>query len=147
MTDKEISQQAKEYLMQISKTDRLIKRLTETVSTLRSSLTSGNYELKQDVVQTSGPKNALENTMLKIVDLEKQIDDRIDELVSMKADALKKIKELPDFDQQSVLISRYVQGVKWLQISEDMNYSISQVYKIHGNALLSFGTKYPNLSA
>ena len=139
MTDKEISQQAKEYLMQISKTDRLIKRLTETVSTLRSSLTSGNYELKQDVVQTSGPKNALENTMLKIVDLEKQIDDRIDELVSMKADAEKRVRALPDLDQQTVLLARYVQGLKWDRISLELNFSISQVYKLHGQALLNFG--------
>ena len=80
---------------------------------MRSSLTSGNYELKQDVVQTSGPKNALENTMLKIVDLEKQIDDRIDELVSMKADAEKRVRALPDLDQQNVLLARYVQGLKW----------------------------------
>ena len=139
MTDKELSQQAKQYLMQISKTDRLIKRLTETVATLRSSLTSGNYEMKADVVQTSGPKNALENTMLKIMNLEEQIDTRIDELVSLKGGAIEKIRELPDLDQQNVLIARYVQGFKWEKIALELNFSIAQVYRIHGKALLKFG--------
>ena len=146
MTDKELSKQAKAYLMQISKTDRLINRLTNTVATLRSSLTNGNYELKQDIVQTSGPKNALEDTMIKIVDLEGQINSRIDELVAMKGDALKKIKALPDLDQQNVLIARYVQQFKWEKIALELNFSIAQVYRIHGKALLSFGTLNPNLS-
>lgn len=138
LNDKELVQQAKDYFAQIPKINRMIKRLTETVSTLRSSLTSQNYELKQDVVQTSGPKNTLEETIIKIVQLEREINDRIDELITLKHEIVKKIKELPDLDQQNVLMARYIQGKKWLAISDDLNFSISQVYKIHGHALLAF---------
>ena len=65
LTDKELSQQAKDYFAQIRKTDRLIQRLKGTVATLRSGLTSQNYELKPDKVQSSGAKNPLESTMIK----------------------------------------------------------------------------------
>ena len=146
MTDKERSKQAKDYLMQISKIDRLITRLTNTVATLRSSLTSGNYELKRDVVQTSGPKNPIESTMIKIIDLEKQINDRIDELILRKTDAINKIELIPDLDQQTLLIARYVDNMKWPQIAESMNYSLPNIYKIHGKALLTFSENNPNLS-
>ena len=145
MTDKELSQRAKEYFAQIRKTDRLIQRLTDTVNTLRSGLTSQSYELKPDKVQTSGPKDTLGETIAKIMSLEDDINTRIDELVTMKNATLKAIQILPDFDQQNVLIARYIDGKKWLDIAFDLNFSISQVYKIHGKALISFSEKNPNL--
>lgn len=145
MTDKEQSQAAKEYFAQIRKTDRLIQRLTSTVVTLRSSLTSQSYELNPDKVQTSGPKNTLEETVAKIVDLEADINSRIDELVQQKADAISRIRNISDHDQQNVLIARYVEGDKWERIAVDLNFSIAQVYRIHGAALLDFAEKNPDI--
>lgn len=77
--------------------------------TLRSSLTSQSYELNPDKVQTSGPKNTLEETVAKIVDLEADINRRIDELVDMKQEAFTMINRIPDLDQQNILIGRYIQ--------------------------------------
>lgn len=145
VTDKEQSQAAKEYFAQIRKTDRLIQRLTSTVATLRSGLTSQSYELKPDKVQTSGPKNALEETIAKIVDLETDINSRIDELVQQKADAISRIRNISDHDQQNILIARYVEGDKWERIAVDLNFSIAQVYRIHGAALLDFAEKNPDI--
>ena len=145
VTDKEQSQAAKEYFAQIRKTDRLIQRLTSTVVTLRSSLTSQSYELNPDKVQTSGPKNTLEETVAKIVDLEADINSRIDELVQQKADAISRIRNISDHDQQNVLIARYVEGDKWERIAVDLNFSIAQVYRIHGAALLDFAEKNPDI--
>ena len=138
MTDKELSQRAKDYFAQIRKTDRLIKRLTDTVFTLRSSLTSQSYELNPDKVQTSGPKNTLEETVAKIVDLEADISRRIDELVDMKQEAFTMINRIPDLDQQNILIGRYIQLKKWEDISEELNYSMQWVFELHGKGLLAF---------
>ena len=63
----------------------------------------------------------------------------------LKNTTMKAIQSLPDFDQQNVLIARYIDGKKWLDIAFDLNFSISQVYKIHGKALISFSEKNPNL--
>ena len=145
VNDKDLSQQAKDFLNQISRLDALINRLLNTVATERSRLTSIGCELKQDKVQTSGPKNSLEETICKIDELERTINARIDELVDLKNTTLKAIQILPDFDQQNVLIARYIDGKKWLDIAFDLNFSISQVYKIHGKALISFSEKNPNL--
>lgn len=136
---------AKEYLCQIPKTDKLIKRLCNTVATLRFSLTSVSCELKPDKVQTSGPKDTMAATIAKIVDLEREIDQRIDELVDLKREAFRLISQLPDHDQQNVLIARYIENRKWLDIADDLNFSISQVYKIHGHALLRFAEQNSNL--
>lgn len=139
MTDKELSQKAKEQLSQIKKTDRLIDRLLSTVQTLRSSLTSQSYELQPDRVQTSGPKDRLSETFARIDDLERKINARIDDLIRLKEDTLKVIYQISDKDQQNVLIARYVQGERWEKIAVDLNFSIAQVYRLHGKALVNFG--------
>lgn len=138
VNDKDLSQQAKEYFSQIRKTDRLINRLDSTIATLRSSLTSTGSQLKQDKIQTSGPKNTLEETITKIIDLEAKINARIDELVSMKQEAFTMINRIPDLDQQNILIGRYIQLKKWEDISEELNYSMQWVFELHGKGLLAF---------
>ena len=139
MTDKELSQKAKEQLSQIKKTDRLIDRLLSTVQTLRSRLTSQSYELQPDRVQTSGPKDRLSETFARIDDLERKINARIDDLIRLKEDTSKVIYQISDKDQQNVLIARYVQGERWEKIAVDLNFSIAQVYRLHGKALVNFG--------
>lgn len=141
MTEKELCQRAKDYFSQIRKTDRLIQRLTDTVNTLRSSLTSQNYELKPDKVQTSGAKDTLSETVVKIVALEDDINARIDELVRLKIDALNRISNVSDKDQQSILIARYVNGEKWEKIAVEIHFSMRQVHRIHGMALINFANE------
>lgn len=138
MTDKELSQKAKDYFVQIRKTDRLIQRLTNTVNTLRAGLTSQSYELKPDKVQISGPQDRISETYARIDELERKINDRIDELIQLKAEALQRLEKLSDLDQQNVLDARYIEGNKWEKISADLDFSIAQVYRIHGAALLNF---------
>lgn len=138
MTDKELSQQAKDYFAQIRKTDRLIQRLKGTVATLRSGLTSQSYELKPDKVQSSGAKNPLESTMIKILDLERQITAQIDELATMRNDTFSMIKNVPDLDQQNILIGRYIQLKEWDDIAAELSFSPKWVLKLHGKALLEF---------
>lgn len=138
VNDKDLSQQAKEYFAQIRKTDRLINRLDSTIVTLRSSLTSTGSQLKQDKVQTSGPKNTLEETIAKIMSLEDDINTRIDELVTMKKEAFSMISKVPDLDQQNVLVGRYIQLKKWEDLAAEFEYTTQWLFEIHGKALLAF---------
>ena len=138
VNDKDLSQQAKEYFAQIRKTDRLINRLDSTIATLRSSLTSTGSQLKQDKVQTSGPKNTLEETITKIIDFEAKINARIDELISMKQEAFTMINRIPDLDQQNVLVGRYIQLKKWEDLAAEFEYTTQWLFEIHGKALLAF---------
>lgn len=145
MCDKDLSQQAKDYFAQIRKTDRLIARLKSTVATLRAGLTSQNYELSADKVQTSGPSNRLEDAMIKILDLEDKIQARIAELSAMRDEAFDRISRVPDLDQRNVLLARYVEGKRWEKVAFELNFSISQIYRIHGAALIAFVQKNPNV--
>ena len=138
MTEKDLVKSAMGYFAQIRKTDRLIQRLKDTVKTLRFSLTSQNYEVKHDKVHTSGSKDTLSETVVKIVSLEDDINARIDELVDMKKEAFNMIGRIPDFDQQNVLIGRYIQMKKWEDLAEEFEYTTQWLFEIHGKALQAF---------
>lgn len=138
MTDKEKSQAAKSYLSKIAATDALINQLQDAVDRLRASLTSQNYALQPDKVQTSGPKDIIASTVDKIVDYEADINRRIDELVDLKKDSANLIKNIPDLTQQTVLIGRYVNQKSWVLLSAEMNYCDRTLLRIHGKALLAF---------
>lgn len=138
MTDKEKSQAAKSYLSQIASTNALIVQLQGVVDQLRASLTSQNYALQPDKVQTSGPKDVIAATVDKIVDYEADIERRIDELVDLKRKTTTLIEKIPDFEQQTVLIARYVNRKQWEPLSISMNYSIRAIHRLHGKSLLAF---------
>lgn len=130
-------QQIKEYLCQIRKTDDLIKRLLATVATLRANLTSQSCAWEPNKVQSFGGKSALEDAVARIVDLEAEIDRHIDELVQLKRNAYQMIQQIPDLDQQNILIARYMQGLKWEEIAEEMGHDVRWVYRLHGKGLES----------
>lgn len=136
MTDK--TQQAKKYLAQIRKTDRLIQRLSETVCNLRRSLTSHNYALQPDKVQTSGGWDKIGDTVARIDELEQEINQHIDNLIEMKQQAFRVIKKIPDLDQQNVLVGRYIQNKEWEELAQELNFSPQWLFKIHGKGLVAF---------
>lgn len=142
VNEKELSRAAKDYLNQIQKTDRLIKRLLSTIQTLRSGLTSQNYELNPErKVQSSGPKDPIEETFARISELETEISEYKAELSKWKVNAFDQIKRVSDQDQQNILIARYISNEKWERIAVELNFSIAQVYRIHGAGLLAFAEK------
>lgn len=143
MCDKDLSQQAKDYFAQIRKTDRLIARLKSTAATLRAGLTSQSYELKPDKVQSSGKTAPLEDAMIKIIDLEGQINARIAELASIQNKTFSMIMNVPDLDQQNILIGRYIQLKEWADIAVELSFSIKWVLELHGKALLAFAKENP----
>ena len=145
MTERELVQGAKDYFSQIKNTDYLINRLTDTVSILRSSLTSIGNDLKPDKIQSSKVTDTMSATIDKIVDFENEINAYIDALVDLKREALERINKISDLNQRNVLIAKYVNGLKWEYIAHDLNFSMRQIHRIHGAALVDFAKQNPDI--
>lgn len=126
---------AKAYLSQVRKYDRLINNKLETIASLRSLVTSVTIELKSDVVQSSGTKDKMANTIDRIVDLEREIDADIDQLVNLKREIMSVIDKVEDPILIDILYKRYFRYEKWEEIAIEMNYSYRQVTRLHGQAL------------
>lgn len=72
-----------------------------------------------------------------LVELENKIDNRIDELMRVKAEILEAVNRVQDGAFRQLLTRRYIEFKTWEQIAVDMNYSYRQVTRMHGRALLA----------
>ena len=127
---------AKEYLSQVMHIDQRINSKLEQVVKLRESATKATATLSDMPRSDSQSMQTMENTICKIVDLEREINADIDALVDLKAQARRVISQLRNPDQQLVLELRYLCYRSWEEIAEVMHMHIRTVYKVHGRALL-----------
>ena len=126
--------QAKEFLNKIRHIDMMINCKLEQTSNLRSRLTSINVSMSERV-QSSLDPDKFTNTISKIVELEKEINDDIDKLVDLKSIARKAIESLDDDVEKMVLYKRYFENKTFEQISVELNYSWRRIHQFHGDAL------------
>lgn len=137
MTDKELSKQAKAYLSETPKAQRLIRRLQSTIDSLSAGLTGQSYG-QTERVQHSGSKRPIEETFTQIAQLETDIQEEVTQLNAWRREAIARINRVEDSDQRNVLFARYIEDKRWERIASEMNFSDSHIYRIHGDALLSF---------
>lgn len=127
---------AKEYLSQALWLDRRINSKLEQLEILRTLAMKVSVNLTEEKV--SGGKNTkshMENTIAKIVDLENEINRDICRLVSVKAKIMDIIGRVDDPIGQIILEMRYINGKGWDEISRELNYKDSSIFKIHSRAL------------
>lgn len=126
---------AKEYLSQAMYIDQRINSKLEQVMTLRETVTKATATLT-DMPRSDSPNlQSMENTIVKIVDLENEINRDIDRLVDLKAEVRQLIAALENPEQQLILELRYLCFKQWSAIMEEMGISETSVYRIHGEAL------------
>ena len=126
--------QDKEFLNKIRHIDMMIDCKLEQTSNLRSRLTSINVSMSERV-QSSLDPDKFTNTISKIVELEKEINDDIDKLVDLKSIARKAIESLDNDVEKMVLYKRYFENKTFEQISVELNYSWRRIHQFHGDAL------------
>lgn len=122
----------KAWLNRARNIDREIDSLLRERSEMRDMLFSvtSNYE----AIVVSGTKDPHKFDRLAI--LETEIDNQIDNLVSVKAEILRAINKLDDGRFRDVLRLRYLESRTFEQIAVEINYSYKQTCRIHGRALL-----------
>ena len=133
---------AKQYLLQLQMLDTKINQKIEESAQLRSIIQGRGMSYDSERVQTSSA-NIQENTIVKYLDLEREIDKMIDDYVDQKDKIINQIHELSDVRYIRILFDRYVPDEKghtksFEQISVDMNYNYTYVCDLHGQALLAF---------
>jgi Protein of unknown function (DUF1492). len=126
---------AKEYLSQASRMNRLIIQKQEQLDRLRAIATKTTTNLHTVVVSGSGSKSKLEAVMEKIILLEEEINNEIDTYVDTMADINRTLVSIEDPDERLILDYRYLSGMPWDEIADVMCASVSSVYMKHRSAL------------
>ena len=126
---------AKEYLSQAFHIDQRIGSKLSQVMRLREAATSCTATLSDMPRPDSPSRQQMADTICKIVDLEREINEDIDRLVDLKAEARRAINAVSDPDQQLILELRYLCYKPWNEIMTELGYSEPTIYRLHGEAL------------
>ena len=125
----------KEFLSQGYRLNEEIDCKIEQLNKLNALARKANSSLTGMPHGAGGEGSALENVIVKIVDLQNEINADIDRLVDMKKEIGRLISSVENSDQRLILQLRYLCWEKWQDIVVKMNLSKPQVYAIHAQAM------------
>jgi hypothetical protein len=131
----------KEYLSKAYYIDKSINGKLEQIQSLRCLATKASATLSD---MPKSPMNnfcRMETIIDKMIDLENEINQDIDELVDLKRDIMRLIKLIESPELCTVLELRYLCFKRWEQIAGEMKYSLQHVFRLHGMALSELNLK------
>ena len=108
----------------------------EQVTSLKALSTKATSTLS-DMPKGTRNVHSKEDIILKMLDLENEINTDIDELVDLKHEIVGVIKAVPDVRLRTLLELRYLCFKSWEHIALDMGYGIDNIFRIHKKALNS----------
>jgi hypothetical protein len=140
----------KEYLMQISRMDRMIKNKLSEIAQLRELSCSISAVQSEDRVQTTPNFDKIGTSYAKIDEMERNLDRIIDEYIDRKNEIIAQIDSMENEIYYNILFARYVEKKTFEKIASEINYSFRNTTRLHGKALLEFekryGDRYLNVS-
>lgn len=122
---------AKQYLNRARRIDSEINALLRLLQTTRDSLESITQNYDSDGSQSTKNPHKFD----RLVELESTVDNKVDELIALKAEILNTISKLNDNRQRIILTEYYLEMKTWEQVAVDMNYSFQHTMRMHGYAL------------
>ena len=115
-----------------------IKQLKEQAERLRNAaMLLGSPSINPDKIQTT-PANVMENTIIRLLDLEDRINRMTAKLEIKRTRIIKRIHKLDNAQHMDVLYHRYVNGMSYKQIASEMNISESYVPHLLSKALKQY---------
>ena len=127
---------AKEYLLQISKIDRLVENKIAELEHWQAIATGTTTFSDGDRVQSTGNKYKMEDAIIKCIEINNEINSEIDRLVDTRKEVISTIERLKP-SEYDVLHKIYVQNKDFQEIATAKKMSYSWVTTKHGRALAS----------
>lgn len=125
---------AKDYLSQIQKLDKLIENKLQEVAHWKEVATSTTVCSEGDRVQSSGSKQKMADAICRYMQMEDEINAAIDRLVDTKQEIIETI-EMLHIDEYDLLHKIYVQKKELYEAAMEMDRSYRWATSVHGRAL------------
>ena len=127
----------KEYLSQAFYLDAEISTELEMMESMHALATKATSTYSK--IPPSGTRNVhrFEDTLAKIVDLDREIDEKVDKLVDLKREIVLVINEVENKKYRSLLGMRYLGFKSWEKIATELETTLRNVYRMHKRALAS----------
>ena len=128
---------ATEYLSQARRLDQRIGSKLEQMATLRSLAQKVTISLCGERVSHTRNVSSLEDTILRLMETENEMNQSIDALLNLRIEIGKQISTLDDPDCILVLEKRYLCYQSWEKIAADLTCTVRWVHRLHAKALQS----------
>ena len=125
---------AKEFLQQIRKLDKLIENKLAEVQQWKEIATNVSPNMTGERVKSSGNPHKIADAIGRYIDLEREINQDIDNLVETKKDVISVIEQL-NATEYDVIHKIYVQYLTFDEVAYACKHSKSWATTIHGRAL------------
>ncbi|PKL12461.1 MAG: hypothetical protein CVV52_09965 [Spirochaetae bacterium HGW-Spirochaetae-8] len=126
---------AKEYLSQAFYLDKRIKAKERQLDWLRSHAVYVSPQISDMPKVPSAHCSAIEEAVLRIVDLETEVSNGIAGLMQLKKNIGESIRGINSMECETILEMRYLTFMTWEQIAAQLNYSNDYIYHLHRKAL------------
>ena len=126
---------ALDYLKSVRKCDVIIENKIRELEDLRDMTMKITSTISDEVVSGSRDPNRLSNAVVRIIDLETEIDNAVDEYVDRREDVTRVIDSLDDARLVDLLHRRYLQGQTWEQIAFEMGYTYQWICELNKMAI------------
>ena len=138
---------AKEYLQQLQRLDTMINQKIKELGDLRlMSQSVGGIDYSKERVQSSPSGDApFVKPVLRMIELEQEINAEIDRFSDAKEQIIKQIRGLHNARYSQVLFKVYVQFKSLKVASSEMGMSYQYVRNLHKAALTKFEETYDDL--
>lgn len=90
---------------------------------------------KMDGMPRSPGLHGLEDQVARIEAVREKAEKARAKVLAMLDDIEDRIEALENYDQKTVIKLRYIYGMEWTEIANEMSWSTRTVYNIHGRAL------------
>lgn len=128
------NEKAKRFLGQI---ERLDCKITNKLAEIEQwkSIALGTTVRLTERVQTSGSKSKMADAIDRYVEIEKEINKYIDQLVDKRMEVIGVIEQLKT-RHYDILHKMYIQKLNYYQLMDIYDKSYSNVTSLHGRALV-----------
>lgn len=128
---------ALEYLSQAYLLEQRIETRAQQISSLRSLARSMNAFSENDPVKHDRNVTCLEDTVIKIMEWEHELNLEIDRLVDLKREIHDVISQVKDVNLRLVLEKRHLCFESWPRIAEEMGRSVRWAQIKHRMGLIA----------
>lgn len=126
---------AREYLGQAYRLDQWINSKLRQVENLRSLTQRVTASYGREPVSHTRNVTSLEDSIIRLMEAEEQINQQIDKMVNLKMDIAALIDHVRNENYRLILEKRYLCFLSWDEIATDMHFSSRWVRNVHERAL------------
>ena len=136
----EHAKKARSRLRLVGKIDRLINNKLKEIDRLKEIATSVSNPLSPNLAK-SGNDDKIGTIITKIIDYQEDVAAQIDYYIDLKKQIVAEIESIESVEAMQLLYLKYIDGKTWKEIEIDMQISRAWMFRLHGIALIKYGSR------